>query len=105
MVTTRKNRTGGRSGVLINKLDDSNAGLEDWFDSAQSPDAESKPKAAPPEEEDGRVDKNGSSRKKSPRKKTVKTPKQQVDMSLRGAPKEDYTEEERDSSSAKTYVS
>lgn len=102
MVTTRKNRTGGRSGVLINKLDDSNAGIEDWFDSARSPDAETKPKAAPPEEE---TEKNGSSRKKSSKKKTVKTPKSQVDMSLRGAAKEDYTEEERDSSSAKKYVS
>ena len=106
MVSTRKSKTGGRSGVVINKIDDSNVGLEDWFDSARSPETESKQKAtATSSKEEQRVDNDGSSGEKTSRKKTAKTPKQRVEMGLRGAPKEDNTEEGRDSTSAKKYVS
>ena len=98
MVTTRTKTTGGRSGVVINQLDDSNVSLEGWLDSATSPEAESKQKATATSSPNKAKD-NG---KKASRKKTVKTPKQQVDMGLRGAENE---EGETDSSSAKKYVS
>ncbi len=98
MVTTRTKKTGGRSGVVINQLDDSNVSLEGWLDSATSPEAESKQKATATSSPKKSKD-NG---KKASRKKTVKTPKQQVDMGLRGAENE---ETETDSSSAKKYVS
>ncbi len=102
MVTTRKNKTGGRSGVVITELDDSNVGLDGWLDSAQSPEGDSKQKAtatASPKED------KLASGKKAARKKKVKTPKQRVEMELKGAQNEDSTEGETDSSSAKKYVS
>ena len=98
MVTTRKSQqrnTGGRSGVVINKIDDSNVGLDGWFDSARSPEAESKQSVPSPSKERS---------PKPSRKKTAKTPKK-VELNLRGAAKEDDKEEEKESTSAKKYVS
>jgi centromere protein C len=108
MVTTRKGQNrqaGGRSGVVINKIDDSNVGLDGWFDSARSPEADPKNNAAASSKEERRVDDDGSSGMKGSRKKTVKTPKQRLDMTLRGAAQDDDTEEEIDSTSAKKYAS
>jgi centromere protein C len=108
MVTTRKKqqqKAGGRSGVVINKIDDSNDDLDGWFDSAQSPEAESKQTVNSSSKGDSLMDNGGNSPKKASRKKSAKTPKQQVDMTLRGAASEDYMEEERDQTSAKKYMS
>jgi hypothetical protein len=108
MVTTRTSQhrqAGGRSGVVINKIDDSNVGLDGWFDSARSPEVEPKQNTASSSKEEHRVNDDGSSGMKVSRKKTVKTPKQHLDMTLRGAAQEDDTEEERDSTSAKKYAS
>lgn len=108
MVTTRKGQNrqaGGRSGVVINKIDDSNVGLDGWFDSARSPEAEPKKNTASSSKEERRVDDDGNSGMKTSRKKTVKTPKQHLDMTLRGAAQDNDTEEEIDSTSAKKYAS
>jgi len=108
MVTTRKIehlKAGGRSGVVINKIDDSNVDLDGWFDSAQSPEVESKQNVASSSKEENWDDDDGSLRMKVSRKKTVKTPKHQLNMTLSGAAKEDDREDERDSTSVKKYVS
>lgn len=108
MVTTRKSQqlqAGGRSGVVLNKIDSSNSDPEGWFDSARSPEAESKQHAISSSKEELRVNDGGNSSMKVSSKKTAKTPKLQVNMTLRGAAKEDDAEEERGSTSAKKYVS
>lgn len=105
MVTTRKSqqlKTGGRSGVVINKIDDSVVGLDGWFDSARSPDAEPTQNLASLSKKKHQVDDDGISSTEVSRKEMKSN--QQLNMTLRDATKDVDVEEERDSTSAKKYV-
>jgi len=104
MVKTRKGhqkKTGGRSGVVIEKTDDSN--VDGWFDSARSPEVNAKQNAL---EEDSSVqnEKEAGKKTKPSKSKKVKTPKNQVRMSLGGPEADDSSREGRDSTSAKKYA-
>jgi len=89
MKTTRRakkatSNTGGRSGVIIEKAENEN--VNDWFDTAHSPEAQSKHNRSSSSLEEPSVD-DGRNRvtTKTKRKKTVKTPKHRVSMTLPGA--------------------
>mmetsp|Transcript_4227 Transcript_4227/g.7740 ORF Transcript_4227/g.7740 Transcript_4227/m.7740 type:complete len:275 (-) Transcript_4227:197-1021(-) len=124
MVKTRKSlqtntNAGGRSGVVIQKTDDSN--LDDWFDLAHSPEANFKKnesnEESPPSsystdndnDNDNDTKKRFETKTKTLKKKTVKTPKHQVRMSLLAGSAEanaEYgSEEGRGSESVKKYAS
>ena len=108
MVTTRTSQqmnAGGRSGVSINKVDDSNADIDDWFDAARTPESNAKLKAVSSPKDKHPVVDDGRSKMKGSRKKTVKTPIQKLNMALTGNTTEDDGEDEGDSNSAKKYVS
>ena len=107
MVKTRKTQqanAGGRSGVVIEKIDDSNVDVDGWFDSARSPDVNSKHNASSSSQEEPSINDEGRVETKKSKKKTVKTQKRRVNMALTGATLEDDSEEERDSISAKKYA-
>jgi len=89
MTTTRRakkatSNTGGRTGVIIEKAENEN--VNDWFDTAHSPEAQSNHNRSysslkEPSVDDGR----NRATTKTTRKKTVKTPKRRVSMTLPGA--------------------
>lgn len=77
MVKTRKGRAGGRSGVVIQDLDDSN--VDGWFDSARSPESNAKR-----DDDDDWNPKRAAAAATPSKKNPVKTPKQTVRLSLGG---------------------
>ena len=92
--TKTKTNAGGRSGVIIEeKVENDNA--DDWFESARTPEAAQlkKTDASSSSQEEYSVDDDGKNKgakssKTSRKKKTVKTPKRQVNMKLPGASEE-----------------
>ncbi|VEU37007.1 unnamed protein product [Pseudo-nitzschia multistriata] len=102
MVKTRKiqnSKKGGRSGVVIERTDDSN--VDEWFDSAHSPKESARKNE---QQEESSIENKERSKTKEAKKKTVKTPKQRVRMSLTGAATEDGSEKGEDSKSAEKYA-
>jgi hypothetical protein len=106
--TKTKTNAGGRSGVIIEeKVENDN--VNEWFDTAHTPKAQLKNDASSSSQEEPSVDdgKNRAKTKTSRKKKTVKTPKRQVNMKLPGASEEeeqqqvDSEEEEGEMVSAK----